>query len=431
MPAGQTRVTRTPTHRLTERRLIDSAASGELADFSSTNPIENDPAGGESWGAERTISAKVIRALATADSAASCASSAGIRIAGARIRGVLNLTDKQLRMPIAFVGCFFERELSLRNATVISVFLGGSVLSGLDARSLRASSDVQLCAGFHARGPVRLDHASIDGNLSFNGASLNSGGSKYALVADDAVIGGHVLMSNGFHAEGEVCVRRMRIGGLFYCAHGRFENPGAIALDADEIAANGDIIMSNSFVADGEVSMRRARLRRDLYCAHGTFRNPGADALSLDGAEIGGRAYLGEWFSAKGSVRMLATRIAGDLNCVGGIFQNAGGDALLADRIEVDGNVRMHTRFLAQGAVRLADAKIGGALNCSGGRFDNSGGAALSAERAAIGRDAILGSGFRACGAVLFTEASIGGALGTEDGVFDEIDISGVATRDR
>ncbi len=411
--------------------MIDSAASGELADFSSTNPNENDPAAGESWGAERTISAKVISALATADSAASCSLSVGLRIAGARIKGVLNLADMEIRLPIAFVGCFFERELSLRKATVISVFLGGSVLPGLDARSLRASSDVQICAGIRARGPVCLDYASIDGNLSFNGASLNSGGSKFALVADDAVIGGHVLMSNGFHAKGEVCARRIRIGGLLYCAHGRFENPGAIALDADEIAANGDIIMSNGFVADGEVSMRRASLRRDLYCAHGTFRNPGADALSGDGAEIGGRAFLGEWFSAKGSVRMRNTRIAGDLNCVGGIFQNAGGDALLADGIEVDGNVRMHTRFLAQGAVRLADAKIGGTLNCTGGRFDNPGGVALSLERAAIGRNAILGNGFRAGGAVLVREASIGGALDTEDAVFDEIDITRVAIRDR
>ena len=424
-------MTRTPTHRLAERRLIDAAAGGELADFSSTNPSENDPAGGESWSAERTISAKVICALATANSAAACAPSAGIRIVGARIRGVLNLADKEIRLPIAFVGCFFEREPSLRNASVISVFLGGSVLPGLDARSLRASSDVQICAGSRARRPVRLDHASIDGNLSFNGASLNSGGSKFALVADDAVIGGHVLMSNGFHAKGEVCVRRMRIGGLFYCAHGRFENPGAIALDADEIAVSSDIIMSNSFVADGEVSMRRARLRRDLYCAHGTFRNPGADALSADGAEIGGRAYFGEWFSAKGSVRLLTTRIAGDLNCVGGIFQNAEGDALLADCIEVDGNVRMHTRFLAQGTVRMADAKIGGTLNCTGGRFENPGRIALSVERTAIGRNAILGSGFRACGAVLFTGASIGGALDTEDAVFDEIDINGVTIRDR
>ena len=412
-------VTKTPILTSAEQRLLRAAAKGDLADFRATDPADNQPLQGSSWSDQRTLSAEVVRALATGGDPRWNVHSAGLRIAGARIAGALDLAHVEIHFPLAFIGCSFERELSLRNASVNAVFLGGSALPGFDARSLRADSDVQLCDGFRTNGTVRLDHATIAGNLSFNGADLHSDGC--ALTADSATIGRHLLMSNGFKAAGEVSTRYARIGGLFYCSHGRFDNPQGVALNADGVTVNGDMVMSNGFLATGEVSMRGARLRQLLYCAHGTFRNPGADALLADDAEIDGRAFLGEWFSAKGCVRLPGARLAGDLYCVGGIFQNAGGDAILADGISVAGNVRMHTRFLAQGAVRLANSTIGATLNCSAGRFENSGGVALSADGATISGDVILTNGFRADGSVLLSGAKIGGALESEGGDCDRI----------
>jgi hypothetical protein len=420
-------VTRKVTHTPAERRLIDSIAKGDVADFSSIDPSENDPSTGVSWGAHRTLGAEVVRAMAIGVTEASSVRSAELRIAGARISGTLNLSRAEIPIPIAFIGCYFEREISLRDASATSIFLGGSTVPSLDARSLRTSSDLQICDGFRSHGIVRLESASIEGNLSFNGAVLNSGAGDIALLADGATVGRNLLMSNGFHASGEVSLRRTRIGGLFYCSHGKFENPGGIALAADDSAVYGNTIMSTGFFADGEVSLRRARLQRILYCTHGNFKNPGGNALSADGAEFGGRAYLGEWFNAKGTVRLANAKIAGDLDCVGGIFQTPRGDAIFADGIRVEGSVRMHTRFLAQGSVRIADATIGGLLNCRDGRFENPGRVALSAERTTIGRDVLLSCGFRALGTVQLSDAKISGALDTEGEMPDGLDIEGVA----
>jgi len=48
-----------------EQRLIECAAKGEPADFSTGNNEADDPAKGEAWGEGRTIRAEVLRALAT------------------------------------------------------------------------------------------------------------------------------------------------------------------------------------------------------------------------------------------------------------------------------------------------------------------------------------------------------------------------------
>ena len=415
-----------PNPTVAERRLIDAVAAGVVADFTIGDPSGDDPARDESWGDDRTISAAVARALATESNPAWPVTANGCRIAGARIAGVLDLAGARVRFPLAFIGCHFTDELSLRAATTDSLFFGGSALPACDARSLRASGDVQLSGGFRARGPIRLDDAAIAGHLSFNGASVEG---SPPLSLDRATIGGHLLLGNGFKAIGVINARGIRVGGMLYCSHGRIENPAGVALAADGAVVAGDAVLSNGFVANGEVRLCRARLRRTLYCARGTFRSPGGDALSLDRAEINGRVYLGEWFSAKGAVSLAGARIGGDLHCVGGIFQNPGGKAIRARGANIAGSVHMHTRFLAQGAVGLEAATIGGGLYCNGGQFDNPGGVALAAGDARIGRNVVLGSGLRARGAVSFDRATIDGSLDLEDAALDDLSIAGAIIR--
>jgi hypothetical protein len=46
-----------------ELKLVEAATTGAIADYRSSEGIENDPAKGEQWGDERTVSASVIYAL--------------------------------------------------------------------------------------------------------------------------------------------------------------------------------------------------------------------------------------------------------------------------------------------------------------------------------------------------------------------------------
>jgi len=465
----------TPT--FAELRLLEASAAGVIADFTAIESAANprvaivdgdsidssaDDGIGPANQANRpsravdvvrtdrgALSANLVRTLLTRNNPAGSVTPAGVLVVGARITGAIELARATIEFPIAFVNCHFDQDLVLRGATARSIFLGGSDVPGIDASSLHVHGDVQLCDGFRARGPVRFDRAIVDGNLSLNGAQLDSGdridlpaggtvsssgalfdhGNGCAFLAEEVTIRGHLLMSNGFHSVGEVDVRRAHIGGMLYCSHGRFENPGDVAIAIDATAIDGDVVMSNGFIANGEVSIRRAHLRRHLYCLHGTFKNPGGNALTADSVKVDGRALLGDWFSAQGAVRLCDAKLKGDLYCVGGIFQNSGGDALCANGLNVGGNVRMHTRFLAQGAVRLAHARIAGALNCDGGHFENAGGVALSLEGAEIGRNAIIGGAFRASGTVSFSSAKIGGTFDTEGPKFDRLIVEGISVR--
>jgi hypothetical protein len=70
---------------------------------------------------------------------------------------------------------------------------------------------------------------------------------------------------NGFKARGEVRFMRTRLGGLFSCAHGAFENPGGIALSADGSTVNGNAFLSDWYSAKGAVRFEYATIKGDLH----------------------------------------------------------------------------------------------------------------------------------------------------------------------
>jgi hypothetical protein len=59
---------------------------------------------------------------------------------------------------------------------------------------------------------------------------------------------------------------RARLGGLFSCAHGAFENPGGIALSADGITVNA--FLSDWYSAKRAVRFEYATIKGDLRHAH-------------------------------------------------------------------------------------------------------------------------------------------------------------------
>jgi hypothetical protein len=411
-----------------ERYLLKCAETGMIARFGVSSPTAKLTAGAAgakipdvqvSDAPDAAISSGVLRDLIIAVGADAPSDSGGVQIIGARIIGKLDLAGVSVGVPLVLVDCAFEQAPILDDADLESLSLAGSQVPGLDARGLRVHADLQLCDGFRSDGAVHLEGAAIGGNLSCNGGVI--GNDSIALAVGDGLIGGHLLLSNGCELRGETSLRRTRISGMLYGAHGKLNHPGATALAAQDLVVDGDVIMGLGFRANGEVNLRRAHIGGFWYCAHGSFVNPGEIALRADGAMIADRAILGEWFNAKGAVSLAGTHIGGELNCVGGIFQNAGGDALCADRIHIGGNLRMHTRFLAEGAIRLNDATIGRTMNCSGARLENAGGVALAMRGAWVGHDVIFGSGFRALGSICMAKATIGGSFDHLDAIYESL----------
>src|SRR5690242_10130675 len=219
-----------------ELKLVEAAATGAIADYRGSQGIENDPANGDQWGDERAISASVIYALSLGTNPDWPVLAAGLRIAGARIKGELDFTGVEIRFPLSFVDCYIEQPIILSRATIHSIILTGSRVRGIEASSIRTPGDVLLDNKFIAEGAVSLTGAHIGGELVCSGGIFES---RDALSADGINVGGSVRLSDGFHAKGAVRLRNAKIKGDLSCSGGTFENPDGDALMADDAIIDG------------------------------------------------------------------------------------------------------------------------------------------------------------------------------------------------
>ena len=295
-----------------ERRLIEAAAKGEVADYAVAEETADDPANGADWGDDRRLRAGIIYALCLGSNDEWPVHAKGVRVRGARIAGRLDFEDAILECSLALADCFIEQEMVLLGAEGRSLNLAGSLVRNIRADRFKTSGGVFLRNGFRAKGEVRLLGADIGGNLDCsNGSFENADGN--ALFADRLKTAGDVFLRDNFSAKGEVRLLGADIGGDLDCSNGSFENADGKALSADRLKTAGDVFLRDNFSAKGEVRLLGADIGGDLSCVGGHFSNPGSDALSAERAIISGVFFLGEFASPVEGTINLAHAEAGVL----------------------------------------------------------------------------------------------------------------------
>jgi hypothetical protein len=308
----------------------------------------------------------------------------------------------------------------------------------LDAIGVKIRGFVRLDTGFHAEGKVSLLNAEIGASLICAAGSiinLTASGEGIALEAIAATIGGFVLLSEGFVANGRVYLRNTNVGADLTCTNGKFINHTAdgegVALDAIGAQIGGHIFLNDGFLAEGRVFLFGANIAGDLSCIKATIKNRAADGkgwvLNAIGTKIGGSVWLSNGFVAEGQVLFSNAEIARSLDCRNGKIANRpnGEKAFDAVNAKIHGDVFLGAPdavFVAEGAVVLDNVEIGGDLDCRNGQFTNfttDGQAyALSAAGAHVGGNAIVGLGFKAQGKVSFLGARVDGQLACAGGLF-------------
>ena len=143
---------------------------------------------------------------------------AGIRIAGARIIGDVDLANERLIRPIEIADCRIEGAINLSHARTDSlIVLDGSLVNGtFDADSLHSESDLFLRNGAAFKSDVSLNGAKIDGNRFENvnlrsakiTGQINMRGASFdgILNANSLEAGGHLLMRDTDCAKAVVMV---------------------------------------------------------------------------------------------------------------------------------------------------------------------------------------------------------------------------------
>lgn len=430
-----------------EKKLFESVAKDELANYSVKAEEDNDPAKAGDWGPERVLKADRLSWLCTDRKASELVTHRGIRLKGTLIEEKLDLEYGDILFPLIFEKSNFPQGMNLRDAKIRELNLDGTYTGPIDGDGLTVDGCIFLSNGFEASGEVRLIGAKIGGDLDCeNSRFINP--EADALSGRGLKVEGCVYLRKGFEAKGEICMAGAIIGENFDCTGGHFINKGETTLDADGMIIKGNIFFRNGFKAVGAVRLVGAKIGGNLECNNSEFVNQHGISLNGERLDVKGDVFLcrGNWsenasvdsklskFKSKGEVNLVCAKIGGTLECTGGFFNNPGKYALQGGSLEVGRNVYLHNGFRANGEIGLVDATIKGNLECNNGEFINNKkikdkeSIALNGERLTVKGDVFLCKGhwgdeprakiegFRAEGEVKLVSAQINGTLQCKGG---------------
>ncbi|MBG0817116.1 pentapeptide repeat-containing protein [Planomonospora sp. ID82291] len=331
-----------PLRRLNpaERRLWDAYPTGSWVDLRSGDPQADDPAGGESWGPERTIRAEVVAALLRGAREAEPGTTPGLRLAGARITGSLDLSDAAVGAKLHLLNCHLSGTVDLTDASTRGLRFRGCEMRRV--RAARSTVDGLLeFDGSTLRGGLRLDNAHVTGQLRLSKTHLA------AATEDEEPADAFLEDVRRPFSEAE---RRER------------------GLDRHHWAmwAGGLVVDGGAFLrglrATGGLRMTGARFLGGLYLQGASITAVGSHAVHADFLEAGA-AEFSAGFRATGTVRLRGARINGVLSFDGAALR-APDRSLHLSHLQVDELIL--TPSEAEGEVNLGYSRIGVLLDRPG-----------------------------------------------------------------
>jgi hypothetical protein len=344
----------------------DAYPSGAWVDLRTGDPARDDPAKGSRWGHGRTVRAEVLTALMLGAHPSPPGQVAGLRLAGARIIGEINLSDATLTTKLHLLNCHIAGTIALTDATTKGVRFRGCDIHRI--RAARSTIDglfeLDSCT-VHAG--IRLDNAHIAGQLRLAGAHLSAPDPTPA--ASESVKEDRrrlftdnerrewgwdrhhwVLWAGGLTVDGGAFCRDMRCAGGLRLIGARFNSglylqravikaTGSHAIYADHmVASNAEL--SAGFTAEGTIRLRGAQVTgvlsfdgavvsapdRSLHLSHMQV-----DELILRPASVRGEVNLG--YSRIGVLLDHPDAYPGHVRLNGFTFESLRGNTPLADRL--------------------------------------------------------------------------------------------------
>jgi hypothetical protein len=406
------------------------------------------------WGPHRTVRAEVIRELLLAGPAPIPGHLGGLRLIGARITGVLDLSPSTIAQPFEFLECWFDEPVDLALTRTQSIFIQDCRLPGLRAHGMHTEGGVYLdglqctamldLTGAHITGLLSLDRARLsdpdgvaliaDGANFGNSVSCRQGFSAVgrvqliaarvggtfdldtatvtnhsgdAVVADAATIEANLFAGDGFRAVGAVALRGASIGCDVILANGVFESADSFALQCNAIHVHGQFVAVDSIVSGG-LSIVNARVDDQIALSGAVLSNPGGDAFNGDGLQAVG-LFCHAGLRAEGEFRLYGARLSSRLSFDDAVLRNPGGLALILDTMAADGGI-VFNRCHVEGETRMAGAQVHGDIELGDTTLVNNGNT-FTAVGADITGNLSFHSGFASTGHIDLSGARVGGQL--------------------
>jgi hypothetical protein len=251
-----------------EKRLVESAARGELCDLLSDFETEQ----------ERTIRAAVLRDLClqrrgwTVDPG-------GVRVRGAIFTEKIDLAYCDLPFELDFIECEFRSGIDLSLAKVRQLTMDGcKVDKHLEANQCLVDGSIFLRDGFEVRGSVSFGGAKVGGQFDCSGGKFLGKG-EWCLFAQGIEVGQDVFLCKDFKACGSVSFAGAKVSGQFDCSGGKFLGKGEWCLFVQGIEVGQDVLLRNDFEARGSVSFGGLRWAGSLIVAAGSFWTKASSVL--------------------------------------------------------------------------------------------------------------------------------------------------------
>ncbi|GLX03933.1 hypothetical protein [Microbispora sp. NBRC 16548] len=363
---------RPPFRRLTpaERRLWDAYPTGGWVDLRHGRETDASSGGARGskglWGRSRVVRAEVISALVLDRGIGGSGRVPGVRLAGARIVGDLNLSDATIEAKVHLLDCHIAGAVSLNDARTRGVRLRRCDIFRF--RASRATVDGLLdLDGSVVRAGIRLDNAHVTGQLRLSGTRVGTPGeAPYREPGADPSEAGSwngpegseeprtwesvALWAGGLVVDGSAFLRDMRATGGLRLIGARFSSglylqgavvtaDGTPAVHADHLQAAA-AELGAGFTAHGTVRLRGARIGGVLSFHGAVLRARGrvlhlshmqADELILLPESIEGEVNLG--YSRFGVLFDRPESYPGDVRLNGLTYESLRGPATLADRL--------------------------------------------------------------------------------------------------
>ncbi|AKZ59361.1 hypothetical protein SAM23877_6316 [Streptomyces ambofaciens ATCC 23877] len=265
-----------------EARVWRAFATGTHVDFRTAG--DEDPAGGGSWGPERTVRAGVLRALLL-DGPRQEGEVAALSLAGARVTGTLELQYATVDHPVRLRHCHFEEAPRLYAARLREVNLSESAIPGLTAHAVRVEGVLRLTRARFG-GVVRLGGAEVTGSLYLESADIHAPDTEGPVLQLNQAVLGADLWAPGLRARGEVRLTGARVAGTVNLADSVLDRPDGTALQAETLAAEADVLLRQADVR-GRLEFRGARIPGRLDLSMARLANPGGTALRASSTVIG------------------------------------------------------------------------------------------------------------------------------------------------
>ncbi|MEU3057002.1 membrane-associated oxidoreductase [Streptomyces griseus] len=231
-------------------------------------------------GAARTVRAEVIRALLLGSSSEPGEAPA-LRLAGAKITGVLDLRHAEIHHPIRLTSCHFQHSLELDGTQTRQLDFSGSCLPALAATSLRVDGAIRL-TNCRIAGSVQLSNAEISSGIFLDHASLGAG-DGWALRLDHASVGAD-LWAPGLVALGGIRLSTAHVEGAVDLEDAQVKNASGDALDAARLTV-GTVLNAGGLTAEGRIRLTGAKVAGWISFIEAKLSNPGGVALGISSCE--------------------------------------------------------------------------------------------------------------------------------------------------